>query len=180
MVQDKLNDACRDVMTHLVRLRKNRAVIAYNALENRLCEYRRFFLSLSFSPHDGGALMWQHVADRTGVRPRWRETHKSFQLEAGRPNFNLLHQPQTVPCCWQRICRWRLVKFLPPAARISLCLSPQSYRPAQLSVGWLEKRRKVTSSNTMLQLFTHNQGREERRRNNRTGEWQKGRWCKSR
>lgn len=135
-----------------------------------------FFLSLFLSPWWRGF----SVKGQESGRDDGKHTILFRSKPAGPFSIDLLHQPQTAPCCWQRICRWRLVKSLPPAARISLCLSPQSYRPAQLSAGWLEERRKVLSSNTMLQLFTHNQGGEERRRNNRTGEWQKGRWCKSR
>lgn len=52
----------------------------------------------------------------------------------------LLHQLLIVPCYLQRICRW-LWRISPqPAAKISFCLSPKSYRPTQTSVGWLEER----------------------------------------
>lgn len=106
---------------------------------------------------DSVALMWQHAADWIMARIHWGQTHNSFQLEARRSfSVYLLHQLQTVPCCWQRICRWHWKKFLQPAARTSFCLSPKSYRPTQISVGWLEERRKVMSSKTLLHLFTHN------------------------
>lgn len=101
--------------------------------------------------------MWQHAADWITARIHRGQTHYSFQLEARRSfSVYLLHQLQTVPCCWQRICRWHWKKFLQPAARTSFCLSPKSYRPTQISVGWLEERRKVLSSKTLLHLFTHN------------------------
>lgn len=117
------------------------------------------------------ALMWQHAADWITARIHRGQTHYSFQLEARRSfSVYLLHQLQTVPCCWQRICRWHWKKFLQPAARTSFCLSPKSYRPTQISVGWLEERRKVLSSKTLLHLFTHNLTKVFVREEEREGE----------
>lgn len=71
---------------------------------------------------------------------------------------HILHQLQTVPCCWQRICRWHWKKSPQPAARTSFCLFPKSYKPTLISAGWLEEKRreiKFTRLKTLLHLCTN-------------------------
>lgn len=187
MVHDKLNDTCSDVMSHLVGLQKNRAGCckkSHKSLKDRLCECGYFCTVIT-------ALMLQHAADWIMVSVHRGQADNYFSLKQESYFFHLslcsclklqciLHQLQTVPCCWQRICRWHGKKSLLPAARTSFCLSPKSYRPTLISVGWLEERRGEEKGNRfkiLLHLFTNNLTKlvllywwEERRQKNKKGE----------
>lgn len=151
MVHDELNDTCRDVMTHLVRLQKNRV----GCCEKEAILYLKIDL-VNMNVFFTVALMLQHAAEWILFSVHRGKTDNPFSLRPVEEVFffpflntmcpclklqRILHQLQTVPCCWQRICRWHWKKSLQPAARTSSCLSPKSYRPTLIWAGWLEERR---------------------------------------